>query len=129
MADNVHFAAFEKHYEKLVKALPMDLMYPTLVSKGLLRDPELSEKIKAATTDSAKARVFLDSIRPGLQIGGVETFEKFLDAMAEYEMNTKKEEIKILLSRVRQDLPSPPNGKQVEQTGPGMSLWCVMIVL
>ena len=49
MADNIHFAAFEKHYEQFVKALPMDLMYPTLVSKGLLHDPELAEKIKAAT--------------------------------------------------------------------------------
>ena len=135
MADNPYFAAFEKYYEQLEKALPMDSMYPTLLSKGLLRDPGLAENVEKATTDIAKARVFLGSMRPGLQIGGTETFELFLDAMTEYEMKTNKEEITILLSRIRQHLPSPnspsPPSKQVEQTGPtpgpGIAIWCSLV--
>jgi len=123
--DNLYFDVFEKYYKQLVKALPMDSMYPTLFSKGLLRGG-LAEKLEAEKTDIDKARVFLNSLSGGLRIGGTETFDLFLEAMAEYEMVAKKEEIRILLSRIRKDLLSSSN-VQVEQlesqpgsSGPGM---------
>jgi len=124
-AGNAVFTAFEKYYKEFVEALPMDAMYPTLVSKGLLHDPVLSEKLRTAKTNSAKVRLFLDAMRPALHLGLTRRFENFLDAMAEYEMSTKDEVVKELLSRIRQDLPSSPT-KQVklEQTSsvPGASM-------
>jgi len=77
--------AFENNYIRLVTALPMDRLLPTLEAHGLMRNIGLSQRIKATSGDSYKARLFLDElIKPGLQVGATDTFEKFIKAVEEY---------------------------------------------
>ena len=107
LVDNPYYNAYLKCYRELEEALPMDAMYPTLVSKGLLREVSLQQEISATPTDHRKARVFLDSMKGGLLIGVTETFEAFLEAMDEYAKNNDNAVVRKLLSDVNKHLPTP----------------------
>ena len=85
----------------------MDAMYPTLVSKGLLREVSLQQEIAATRTDYGKARVLLDSMTGGLKLGVTDTFKAFLEAMDEYARNNNNAVVKKLLSNVNEHLPTP----------------------
>ena len=101
-----YFTAFQNNYQKIVSALPMNSIYPTLVSHGLMCDIALSSEISAAKSDCEKTRIFLNSMMPGIQIGVTETFDKFLEAMEKYAKTSKSEAVKVLWSSLKEDLPS-----------------------
>ncbi|XP_065918270.1 uncharacterized protein [Dysidea avara] len=75
---------FYKSYEILVKSLPIDKMYPKLVSKQILRDYFLCSDIKACNTNYKKVLCLLDSMRGGVEIGVTKTFDILLATMEEY---------------------------------------------
>jgi len=104
---NPYYDAYLKSYQQLVEALPMDSLYPTLVSKGLLREVSLQQEIAATRSDYGKARVFLDSMIGGLRIGEAETFKRFLEAMEEFAKNNNSAVVRKLLSIVDEHLPTP----------------------
>ena len=114
--DNPYYNAYLKCYRQLVEALPMDAMYPTLVSKGLLREVSLQQEISATRTDYGKARVFLDNMKGGLLLGVTETFEAFLEAMDEYAKKNDNAVVRKLLSNVNEHLPTPVSLKEALPT-------------
>jgi len=107
---NVYFIAFEKHYRVLEVGLPMDSLFSTLSSEGLLGETQLRQKITSSTTDTAKARLFLESMRSGLKIGNNEVFIKFVKAMIKYADDNNDRIVKELAGDLCNDLPRPLSG-------------------
>jgi len=95
-----YLTAFEKNYTNLVKALPMGNLYPYLLTRGLMRNVELSEAINADRTDTGKTRIYLDSIKPGIAKGVKETFDEFIKAMEDFVTDTNDATVKSLLSDI-----------------------------
>ena len=104
MTTNPYLAAFSKHYRKLSIALPANALYPTFVGKALFNDPTLNSEFLAATTDINKTTVLLNSMKNGLQIGVVDVFQKFLEAMNEYAQEHNDPVVKKLVDDINQDL-------------------------
>ena len=104
-----HFGVFEKHYRNLEQALPANAMLSTFISKGLLRDTMLLQKVACEHTDCGKMRHFLESMRGGLKIGETKTFEKFLEAMCEYADRNNDLVVKKLVEDVYKDWQHPEN--------------------
>ena len=101
---NPCFATFNKHYQSLTTALPAKAMYPTFVEKGLLKDPRLNDQFLSATTDIDRITLLLNSMRSGLQIGVVDVFQKFLEAMNEYFQLNENPVVKKLIEGIDNDL-------------------------
>ena len=112
MADKKYFAAFNKHYLELTIALPADAMYPTFLKHNLLTDRKLDQEFKAASTNEAKTRILLDSMKGGLAIGVVIVFQQFLAAMTEFADTNGDPVVGKLVQNINKDLPSslPPSG-------------------
>ncbi|XP_065900460.1 NACHT, LRR and PYD domains-containing protein 14-like isoform X2 [Dysidea avara] len=106
MTTNPYFVAFNMHYQDLTTALPANAMYPTFVRYEMLKDPQLNQQFIAASTNEAKTRVLLDSMRGGLQIGVVSVFQQFLKAMTEYAEGNSDPVVKKLVKNINKDLPS-----------------------
>ncbi|XP_065913970.1 uncharacterized protein [Dysidea avara] len=112
-----HFAVFEKHYRNLEQALPANAMLSTFISKGLLRDITLLQRVACENTDCGKTRLLLESMRGGLKIGETKTFEKFLEALCEYADRNNDLVVKKLVEDVYKDWRFPENLKRQRYAG------------
>ena len=121
-----HFAVFEKHYRNLEQALPANAMLSTFISKGLLRDITLLQRVACENTDCGKTRLLLESMRGGLKIGETKTFEKFLEALCEYADRNNDLVVKKLVEDVYKDWRFPENLKRQRYAGIYLSLFSVI---
>jgi len=106
LEDSPHFVAFNKHFDNLTTALPADAMYPTLIGKGLLRDPLLCQQFIAAKTNIEKTRLLLNSMMDGVRIGKPDRFLTLLQAMHQYAEKNNDPVVRKLVGDVYKDLPS-----------------------
>ena len=104
---NVYYNAFEKHYKILEQGLPMDSLFATLISAGLLRDTQLQQKIESAQGNTVKARFLLESMSSGLKIGNNEVFITFVKAIKQYADESNDQTVKQLVENMCKDLPGP----------------------
>ena len=104
---NVYYNAFEEHYKALEQGLPMDSLFSTLISAGLLRDTQLRQKIDSAQGNTAKARFLLESMSSGLKIGSNKVFIKFVQAIKQYADESNDQTVKQLVENMCKDLPGP----------------------
>jgi len=91
-------------------------MLSTFISKGLLRDTVLLQRVASENTDCGKTRLLLESMRGGLKIGETRTFEKFLEAMREYADRNNDFVVKKLVEDVYEDWKFPENLKNRRKT-------------
>ena len=93
---------FEKYYEKLLVALPMDdvMFTAKLFSHGLLPG-DLKQQVQSKSTSAEKATHFLDhKINPDVTIGVSTSFDTLLRVMENWRSDSLKElakEIKTTL--------------------------------
>ena len=86
------------------KSLPIDSMWPMLVSRRMLRNGKLRGDIHNASCDERKARLLLDSMYSGLSVGVSDTFISLLDAMNDYVEKSRDTTVMKLLQDIKKDL-------------------------
>jgi len=89
--------------EAIVTGLSVDNLYPKLMSKGLLKG-KLSQEVRACKTDDERARLLLDSMKNGLEIGVTQVFEDFLVVLKEYAEDNDDHVVKKLEADVRKSI-------------------------
>lgn len=101
-SDKYH-KAFRSSYEKLVKALPIEPLIPTLYSKGIISS-EMKQKIDSISTSSQKIDHLLTNIENGLRVEVIEQFEGLLQAMEEYGQKENNVVVKRLAEEIRYNI-------------------------
>ena len=119
-SEDVYYKVYERHYRDLVEGLPMDSLFPTLSSAGLLGDTQLRQNIISAQADTSKARFLLESMRGGLKIGNNGVFIKFVKAIMKYAYDNHNQIVKKLADNVCEDLPRPLRDLSEQQNTTGI---------
>jgi len=122
VSKNAYYKAFENHYRDIEEGLPMDSLFPTLVSARLLGDTQLRQNITSAQTDAAKTRLLLESMRGGLRIGNNEVFIKFVETITKYANDNNDQTVKKLADDIWKDLSRPLLDLSVQQNSTGIFL-------
>ena len=115
---SAHLKVFENHYIRMA-ALPVDAMLPTFLSKQMLRDDMMREKIyNASLSNPEKARLLLRPVYVSLKLKSTGPFMKLLDAMAIYAHNNSDQEVTRLVSDIKNELK--PEQEVNVQNHPGI---------
>ena len=100
---DIYYRAFKDSYEKLVKALPIEVLLPALYSKKIITSG-LKAEIDSITTASKKVELLLTNIGNGLKVEVTEQFEGLLQVMEEYSQREESAVVKKLAEEIRSNI-------------------------
>ena len=94
---------YEKYYEKLLVALPMDdVMFTAKLFSHDLLPGDLKQQVQSKNTSAEKALYFLDNkINPDVTIGVLTSFDTLLKIIENWESDGLKELAKEIRTTLR----------------------------
>jgi len=100
---NIHLEIFERYYPRMAE-LPIDSMWPVLVSQGMLRDNVLRGRISSTLANTDKARLLLEPVYTDLKVGVVDRFTCLLEAVTTYANRSYDPMVMEFLCDIKKDL-------------------------